>query len=146
MPWIEEWTSVLGPTITWQTAYPLVADAVRRGLEDWQGDPPTTFELVEKLWPKAECGKNEVTMRFRLFRALRAIAEHDLVGWRFSRGEKMQYMGKEVTLWRWRKPPETPDALIQRGEALIRQGDALRQQGESWVVRGQALQKEAKGE
>jgi hypothetical protein len=101
----DEWNNLLAPSVPWRQAYQSVGREARAYLEITQpdGDGLTTAQLVECLYPADDArGSAGLVARKRMFRALAALADHDMKDW-CTRGEKRRNkFGKEVLPVRWR--------------------------------------------
>jgi len=109
------WEAVLAPAVHWKRCYPAVTEIVRAELSAWKGDPLYASELVERLWPAVDCVSDaRRRMRQRLFKALRAVAEHDLRDWCRLTGETHLYMGRRIEVWKWFDPNRSPTGATVR--------------------------------
>lgn len=104
-----DWNTVLAPTMGWQAAYAVVEREAReflsRQLASTQPATFTTSELAEALYPEKLARGDGITARKRLFKALAALATHDLADCA-SRGEprKLKHTNKTVRPWIWHAP------------------------------------------
>ena len=75
---MTDWNTVLAPSNPWREAYPVVAAAVRGYLEAHVIAPATigTSELAKSI--VAGSYLRDPVLKARLFRALKALAAHDL--------------------------------------------------------------------
>ncbi len=103
------WAGVLAPDQDWTEAYPIVADAVRTELDTRQADDTSTKQLAEWLWPRPVVSGNgidpaAIAARRRLFKALGALAQHDLKDYA-TRGPvvKNKRFNRPVQHWRWHR-------------------------------------------
>ncbi|MDR3562067.1 MAG: hypothetical protein P4N59_11615 [Negativicutes bacterium] len=90
----------------WQVAYPHVANVVREYLSTLPVyEMLSTDELVEHLIPPASCRGDDVTVRNRVYKALAALATHDLADCA-TRGpeRRMAKLGKNIRPWLWHAP------------------------------------------
>ena len=117
--------AALAPENAWAIAYPVVAQEVRNWLEN-PGSVPligtvTTTELVDLLWPEKRARGEHITRRLRLFKALAALAEHDLSDC-CTRGEprKLKHGSKLVRPWLWHKPLNDDYAQVARKMGVSR--------------------------
>jgi len=73
-----EWNVLLAPTVSWQQCYAIVAKEARAYLEIEAPSGLGTAGLVEGLYPIALARGAGYKARARLFKALAALADHDL--------------------------------------------------------------------
>ena len=121
----QELLDALAPAIPWQACYPAVAAAVRHLLDEADpGASLTTVQVAYFLLPpsRIDCVER-IAAKKRLFKALSALAAHDLAAYA-TRGEpkrgKGRYSKKMVRPWIWHKP--TVDTSDRRSiEERLRQ-------------------------
>lgn len=107
-----EWARVLDPNEAWQHAYPFVCEAVREHLKTLAPDASlSTAEVVETFMPEGDLrGVAQINARQRFFRALSALAVHDLADCAHRGAAIKNRFGSEVRPWRWHAPGEATNA------------------------------------
>lgn len=102
------WNTMLAASQPWASAYAAVEEAVRRRLTRPDLGQPrlSTAELVEALYPEAQARGDGITARKRLFKALAALAKHQLKGYcEPGPTRKLKHGSREITPLIWRAPP-----------------------------------------
>jgi len=100
----DEWNNLLADSVPWRQAYTSVAREAKAYLEISQPSGAlSTAELVEALYPAEQArGSAGIVARHRMFRALAALADHDMISW-VTKGEpRRNKFGKTVVPLRWR--------------------------------------------
>lgn len=105
----ESWNLALAPSVPWQVAYKAVADVAKRLLDvegaEFEGAGLTTAQLVEALYPERYAVGEGITARSRIYKALAAMAKHDLAAY-CSKGDArpLKHTKKLVKPWIWHAP------------------------------------------
>lgn len=103
-----DWSIILGPQVEWPDAYAAVEREARAWLtrQDEFSDYTTT-ELVEALYPEQFARGDGIKLRKRMFKALAALALHDLADC-CTKGtpRRLKHSKKMVTPWNWHSPRE----------------------------------------
>lgn len=122
MTTIQELSAALHPGNEWSIAYPVVAHEARLLLEGtgeallW-----TTEDVVNTLWPEALARGDMILRRQRLYKALAALAEHELSDCCTKGPERrLKHGGKMVRPWLWHKPKSDEYTIIARATGVSR--------------------------
>lgn len=108
------WATILAPSQHWRECYPIVAGEARRVLKTLGPDQSiSTAHLVDQFLPESVIrGAEQVDARQRMFRALMALAVHDLSDCA-SRGPEERNSFGVMRRWNWHTPTEpNPDAKL----------------------------------
>lgn len=121
---VQSLAAALHPANGWEVAYPVVAHEARAMLDSGdEGDNQmwTTEETVEALWPEALARGEMILRRQRLYKALAALAEHELSDCCTKGPErKLKHGGKMIRPWLWHKPILDDIANIARATGISR--------------------------
>lgn len=139
----NDWNRLLAPAVPWQEAYAVVAREARAyliALKPAGVETMSTMDLAAGLYPPQDMrGEVGVAARKRIFKALAALAKHELDDC-VVKGEPRaaKIGGKTVTArpWRWRapQPPAAPQPeLAGIKEMLERFIDCGRCVIDNWV-------------
>jgi hypothetical protein len=108
--------ALCAPEVHWEDLYPEVARRAKALLDALPDEATmTTLELAEALWPASLAVGPDVARRARVFKALKALAKHDLKHYHM-RGEPKRMArgsGKMVRPYIWHRRVElTGDAEV----------------------------------
>lgn len=101
----------LAPSVPWQQAYKSIAVRVIEYFEDNPDALISSTDLGEALFPLREARGPEITIRQRVFKALAALAEHELKHYATQSTLAKQLYGKSYYPTNWHAPKDGPVEL-----------------------------------
>jgi hypothetical protein len=117
-----QWADLLHPNAEWRKVYPIVGQHVRNVLASEPERDFSTIELADTLMRPAWIVDDAMEKaKGRLYKALRALAVHDLKSWCRS-GPKQIRFGRPVTPLIWSAP-------LERGEICPVCGQTMKGEG-----------------
>lgn len=97
------WSNALDPNNSWQKAYETVHHEARGYLTQMPGPSISTNALVEALFPLMSTRGAGAEARDRIYKALKALATHDMKDCATYKDPEMLY-GKQIRRTIWLKP------------------------------------------